>query len=121
MKQTIGRTMLPYCIRRHHELDKTWVVLNRNYSPIGISQTYMPGTNSDDIQGHIRCNFSSKFLNKFGYDSDENHIYLYNDSTAPWLSKKNMSIYMEYLSLLVKIECLDRDRTWRESSTWIKA
>lgn len=92
----------PYCIEKQD--DGTWVVLNRQYKPVGFNtsdyvkyEDYPVSAKLSGI-GPVTCK-------KIAYDGKDqgNRIYLYNDGTNPLTSKGDMDAYLEKLEILAKL------------------
>jgi hypothetical protein len=94
---------LPYCIEKCP--DNTWVVLNRQYKPVGF--------NTDDFISYEQYPVSAKLkgigpavANKLSYTgigNVEGRIYLYNDGCNPTSSKNDMDAYLKKLEILSKL------------------
>lgn len=110
MDQTIGRTMFPYCVRKMKDCeDDTWILLNRNYKPVGIVDEYETVDYNESPCGVFKAKISKKVKERLGYIEDEQCLYLFNDGTAPWLSKSNMDAYLECLRILMGIKIFPVD------------
>ena len=91
---------LPYCIEKLD--DGSWVVLNRQYKPIGFNTDEF--INYEDYPVSARLEIKSTHLKKISYNSDYfGKVYLYNDGCHPFGSKKNMDSYLEKLRVLAKL------------------
>lgn len=96
---------LPYCLYRNESGE--WVALNREYKPLGFNTHKWIAYEQYPIG--IKYKRAKKMREKFhaGHCEDENWVFLYNDSTAPWKTKDNMKAYMERLSRLAMLEVDD--------------
>lgn len=92
----------PYCIEK--QSDGTWVVLNREYKPVGF--------NTSDYVRYEEYPVSSKLsgigpgvCRKLSYSGEVagDRVYLYNDGCVPTNSKANMDAYLKKLALLAKL------------------
>lgn len=92
---------MPYCLKRRP--DGNYVVLNRNYKPVGMVTTdWVKYENHPAIKGrHITAALAAKLSYKESPDLD--HIYLYNDGCIPTKSAKAMDSYLLRLRLLAKL------------------
>jgi hypothetical protein len=98
-KTTYCAVFMPYCLELQD--DGTYVVLNRNYKPLGFAtknwtdySAYPVGVSFDKMtQAKIEK------LSIHG-EARNGKIYLYADASAPNKSKRNMEIYLEKLALL---------------------
>jgi len=97
---------LPYCLDKQE--DGSYAVLNREYKPLGfITKEFV--TYSDYP---VTVNLKGLTVNKAEQlsatgSNDTNRIYLYNDSTIPTDSKKNMDQYLSRLATLSKLKISD--------------
>ena len=94
----------PYCLDKNQ--DGSWVVLNRNYKPIGFNTSdYI---NYSNFPISINCKLTPSMLKKISYtgkfDEKEIRVYLYNDECLPTKDTKSMNAYLERLSKLMKIK-----------------
>jgi len=97
---------LPYCIQQNP--DGSWVVLNRNYKPVGF--------NTEDYIKYEDFPVSTKFkglgpatLKKLSWSGEvsDGCVYLYNDGTNPLNSPADMKAYLKKLELLAKLGVAD--------------
>jgi hypothetical protein len=91
----------PYCLKKQD--DGTYVVLNREYKPVGFipqgSVNYGDYPVCVEIKG-IRAATARKLSHNDSDDTDE--IYLYNDGCNPIKDKEYMAAYLKKLELLAK-------------------
>lgn len=92
----------PYCIEKQD--DGTYVVLNREYKPVGFNTR--DWINYSDYPVGVRLRLTPKRIDELSVDDndDGSNVYLYDDSTNPIRSKKNMDAYLEKLRILAKLE-----------------
>ncbi len=94
---------LPYCLQK--QPDGTWIVLNREYKPLGF--------NTNDRVDYGDYPIATKFkglgpatldkLDHRGRASDD-CVMLYGDGCVPTHSAENMKVYMKKLEFLAKLE-----------------
>lgn len=92
----------PYCIERM--ADGTWVVLNRQYKPVGFNTSDFIRYESFPVSAKLK-GIGPGILKKLSYDGDGTgqKIYLYNDGCVPTHSKANMDAYLKRLEILAKL------------------
>jgi hypothetical protein len=98
------KTSLPYCLQK--QKDGSYLVLNRNYKPIGFPD---PMTHIDYEAYPIKHHFlklGEKTIQKLhhGEPREDGAIYLYNDGTVPTSSDENMEAYLKKLAILMRLE-----------------
>lgn len=92
-------TLFPYCLQRQE--DGRWLVLNRNYQPIGH-------LNNDRTE--VRTKFCLKGLGPTTrqklcvHGSGGDKICLYNDGCHPMASRDNWVKYQKKLAILARFE-----------------
>lgn len=94
----------PYCLQRLD--DQTWVILDRNYKPLGSgAKEYVK---YEDVPAAIRVRrILPSQARKLAHNSevdDEGRIYLYDDGCVPTQSERNMAQYLKRLSALMKLK-----------------
>lgn len=94
---------LPYCLQ--HQPNGTYVLLNREYKPLGFKTrehidygAYPIGVKIKGLTAKVAAKLSHKG------SSDLSAIYLYDDGSVPTKSKANMSAYLERLAHLAKFK-----------------
>lgn len=94
---------LPYCLQK--QADGSYVVLNRNYKPLGFMTGEWVDYASYPIKVKMR-GLKSQLAAKLSVTGkpDMDQIFLYNDSTVPTRSKKNMDMYLEKIAILAKLK-----------------
>jgi hypothetical protein len=94
---------LPYCLER--QPDGKYVVLNREYKPVGFKTTehitYADYPICVEIKG-LTPTLAAK-LSCYGRQ-DTDKIQLYEDASDPQLDSAHMNAYLERLKLLANIE-----------------
>lgn len=78
-----------------------WIILNRNYKPLGIEKGFVDYEDFffyANIRINTLRNISYKELNE-----NPSRVYLYNDGCIPTISKKNMKDYLKRLDHLMSI------------------
>lgn len=100
------RVYLPYSLQRLE--DGRWVVLNRNYKPIGMHDTH-PHVDYTDYA--VRAKIDTQTLRKLSYSplkNDTSQIWLYNDGCIPDGSNaQDTQRYFERLRMLDAIDTYD--------------
>ena len=92
----------PYCIEKQR--DGTWVVLNRQYKPVGFNTGEFIRYEDHPVSANLE-GIGPATLNKLSYTgkAEGDRIYLYNDGCVPTHSKANMDAYLEKLRVLAKL------------------
>jgi len=91
---------LPYCIKKME--DGHYIVLNREYKPIGFNSSKRVKYEDYPISSKIK-GLNTKTIEKLAWNgimTDEGFIFLYNDETIPTTSKANMKKYLDRLEIL---------------------
>ena len=92
----------PYCIQK--EKDGSWVILNRNYKPVGMNTGDFVEYKKHPVSARPRS-LTAATLKKLSYKGEsESRVYLYNDGTNPLTSKENMDAYLKKLAILMKVK-----------------
>lgn len=94
---------LPYCIQQ--QADGTYVILNREYKPLGFKTR--EHVNYADYPIGVRIKgLTAKSAAKLSYKGDPNtsSIFLYNDGCIPTDSAAKMKAYLERLGHLAKFK-----------------
>lgn len=93
---------LPYCLMRQD--DGSYVVLNREYKPIGFKTENWVDYEKYPIAVKIK-GLTARTAAKISYkgSTDLDAIYLYNDGCIPTRSAKNMREYLNRLDILAKL------------------
>ncbi|KDN94605.1 hypothetical protein [Hydrogenovibrio marinus] len=97
------RALFPYCIKQQE--DGSYVVLNRDYKPIGFNTRQQ--VNYEDYPVSFKIPGLSKVVaRKLSWEGkdDKTIIYLYNDGTNPKISPENMEAYLERLERLSRLK-----------------
>lgn len=98
---TLYRTHFPYCIQAVHY---GYVLLNRDYKPIGFMTNDWLNYNSYPIQFDTKSFKSSVVQNLSWEGNTEFPIFLYSDACSPWSSKANETAYFDRLKILGNIK-----------------
>jgi len=94
---------LPYCLKKQD--DGTYVVLNREYKPLGFKTRAHVDYASYPIGVRIK-GMTARAAAKISYEgsSDVRNIYLYNDACVPTGSAAHMDAYLKRLAHLAKFK-----------------
>jgi hypothetical protein len=94
---------LPYCIKK--QSDGTYVVLNREYKPLGFKTkdnvNYADYPICVKLRG-LRAATAAKI--SYSGSSDLGVIYLYNDGCIPTDSAAHMTAYLKRLAVFAKLK-----------------
>jgi len=102
LTDNLGRTHFPYCLDR--QADGSYVVLNRNYKPIGFLMDEW--ANYGDFPIGVRLpGLTAEVASKLSDDGsrDLSRIYLYADHTRP-TNKTHKKAYFERLAILMDLK-----------------
>ena len=102
--ESFRRIFFPYCLQRRD--DGLWVVLNRNYKPVG--STTRDYVSYDDIpQTECIERITKEQMAKLSHTgrcgADQRSIYLYDDSYY-WNIGETLNLYYEKLTLLANMK-----------------
>ena len=89
---------LPYCLQK--QKDGSYVILNRNYKPIGFNTSDWINYEDYPISLKMKLTKSTVQLLSIEGGVQGDSLYLYNDGTNPMDSTANMRLYMDKLSIL---------------------
>ncbi len=95
---------LPYCLK--NVKDDIFIVLNREYKPIGFNTRDLLNYEDYPIASRIR-GITTNMIKRISYNGEiknEGFIYLYNDDCIPTSSKSNMISYLEKLEVLASLQ-----------------
>lgn len=102
LKEELRHTHFPYCLDRQE--DGSYVLLNRNYKPIGFMAEqwvtygdYPVGVNIKGMTAKLAAELDIR-----GRDNLE-RIYLYNDGSTPTGSDEDMQAYLGRLAKLMQL------------------
>lgn len=106
----VRRCFFPYCIRKMN--NGNWIMLNRNYKPVGQADNFHADYDEPSIQFKISGQKERAMRKKFDFDGDD--FYLYNDGSVPTFNKRYMNIYLEKLVYLmdIRITVREPDNNW---------
>lgn len=97
---------LPYCIQR--QPDGRYVVLNRNYKPLGFRTADFLEYEQYPIAVKFKGLTPKKAASLSARGSENlEAITLYNDSCIPTASAANMKAYLSRLEILAKLKFAD--------------
>jgi hypothetical protein len=97
------QVFLPYCLQKLP--DGRWVVLNREYKPLGFRTddfvTYEDYPICVELKGIGPATFE-----KLSYEGSQHKdcIYLYNDACIPTNSEEHMDAYLKKIRKLAKLK-----------------
>lgn len=97
---------LPYCLKK--QADGTYVVLNREYKPVGFNTT--DWVTYEDYPVFTRLKgIGPATARRLSCDGSENvtTIFLYNDGCIPVESSWAMQAYLARLAILARLENAD--------------
>jgi hypothetical protein len=93
----------PYCLQK--QSDGSYIVLNRDYKPLGFKTSEHIDYAKYPINVKIR-GIKARLAAKLSIDGklDTDNIFLYNDATVPIRGKQNMKDYLARLEILAKLK-----------------
>ena len=95
---------MPYCLSK--QADGSWVILNRDYKPIGFRTR--AHVNYEDYPIAVRFKkLTPAILKKVSFEpisADPSQVWLYNDGCLPNESSANMQAYLTRISYLMDLE-----------------
>jgi len=93
---------LPYCVQRQE--DGSYIVLNRDYKPLGFKTTEHVDYDAYPIKVKLR-GLGAATAAKISWNgsSDLSAIYLYDDGCVPTISAANMTAYLKRVAHLAKL------------------
>jgi len=97
---------LPYCLKKVN--DSEYVVLNREYKPIGFKTIEHIEYERFPINLRIK-GIDENLVSRLSHNNDSNvdNIFLYDDKSVPTLNDNNMQRYLNRLEILAKLEVED--------------
>ena len=96
------RICLPYVLQE--QKDGSYIALNRNYKPIGFRIEKWVDYAAYPISFRFK-GLSPDMIEKLSVNRPFNgDIYLYDDGCVPTRRKKYMTVYLEKLAMLMKLE-----------------
>lgn len=101
--KNVRAVYFPYCIQK--EDDDTWVLLNRNYKPVGFNTDEFIDYGDYPVSMKLK-GIGSATLKKLSYKNEEptDRVYLYNDGCVPTSSTQAMASYLKKLEILLKLK-----------------
>lgn len=99
----VAQTHFPYCLQKTK--DGMWLVLNRNYKPLGTTSKewvdYETHPDRLSIDGRTIAALKKRAVYEIAdKEEDPGLFFFYNDSTMPTESSADWSRYSEVLQLL---------------------
>ncbi len=93
----------PYCLQRQE--DGSWVVLNREYKPVGFNRRTWVDYADYPVSVHLR-GLGPKTLKRLAFNGkyEDGRVYLYNDGCVPTHSPEKLKSYLERLATLAKLK-----------------
>ncbi|TKJ10222.1 hypothetical protein [Halomonas sp. 15WGF] len=102
LADTLRHTHFPYCLDR--QADGSYVMLNRNYKPIGFMTSDWVVYEEEPIGVNIKGLTAKKAASiSYAGSEDLDRIYLYNDGTTPTTSE-DKAAYFKRLSILMDLK-----------------
>ncbi len=101
---TLGKFIFPYCIQKVEGTKNEYIVLNRNYKPVGFHINGYVKLETFPVQYKLKITPLAASKISFNGSTSLEKIYLYDDSTNPFAKTSNMEEYLERLKLLSKIK-----------------
>lgn len=106
----LGRKLFVYCIGPVEGRADVFRFYNREYKPVGLNFDYSPWIDYDEYAVAYKLKGLTKVLKRKlhcgSVERDDGYVYLYNDLTVPWKSKKNLDLYVQKLLCLMKLKSL---------------
>lgn len=106
MVMNVRAVYFPYCIEK--QKDGSWVILNRNYKPVGFNTADFVKYEEYPVSMRIK-GLSPATLKKLSCKEEEpgDRVYLYNDVCIPTDDAKSMSGYLKKLEILLRLKTLE--------------
>ena len=96
----LSRIIFPYCLKKRD--DGTYIVLNRDYRPIGFDSPERVEYKDYPINIKV-ARISKQAITEIAcHVDDTGTFWLYNDKTYPTDSAENMRVYLDKLKRLAK-------------------
>jgi hypothetical protein len=94
---------LPYCIEKQQ--DGSWVVLNREYKPVGFNTTEWITYSDFPVSVRLKGLGPAK-LARISYNGsvEGNRVFLYDDGCIPTSNAHARKAYLERLFILAKLQ-----------------
>ena len=99
----LGRFILPYCVKKDENNKSKYVILGRDYKPLGFNTQELIKYGSYPILYKLAMTPKKAAKLSWKNDSNVDAIVLYNDGTNPLNSDKDMKEYLKRLELLAKM------------------
>ena len=97
------RSHFPYCLKRMD--DGSWVVLNRNFKPIGITTTDRVDYTAVPVSFRSK-RLTPRVLRMLSHELNPkslNHVYMYDKNAPPERDPIRLHLYMQKLQILMGI------------------
>ena len=115
MSEEYRRIWLPYCVQKMNDHAGGWIVLNREYKPLGMPLDQWAVY--EDVPMHQRIRRITLCQQKKLYHGSEdsapwlpnNTIWLYHDGSIPTYSKIKWDAYQRRLFVLSSLSCFSTD------------
>lgn len=104
----VRSVFLPYCLKK--QADGRYVVLNRDYKPLGFVTRNEVEYAKYPILAKLRIRPATAAKLSFKGDPNVNAIFLYSDGSVPTQSAAHMRAYLERLALLAKLRIVRERR-----------
>lgn len=95
----ILRPWLPYVLSKDHDGAQGWVILNRDYLPLGGC----PYSDQYDVE-NCTAGYDSLVVKVFESvckpDGPKSDLFLFDDAASPFISRKNAVVYISKLAFM---------------------
>ncbi len=101
--ENVRAVYFPYCLQKQE--DGSWVLLNRNYKPIGFNTAGFIKYEEYPVSMKIK-GLGPETLKKLSCkgENPSEIVYLYDDGCNPSSSDLAMSKYLEKIAILLKLQ-----------------
>ncbi|WP_257281052.1 hypothetical protein [Endozoicomonas sp. ISHI1] len=101
--ESVRHVYFPYCPEQQD--DGSWVLLNRNYKPVGFNTTEFVSYEDHPVSINLK-GLGQATLEKLSYNGEVNgkQVFLYNDGCIPTDNPESMKAYLTKLERLVKLK-----------------
>jgi len=107
MIENVRAVYFPYCLEQQE--DGSWVLLNRNYKPVGFNTGDFIRYEEHPVSIRLR-GIGPATLKRLAFDGEikgegaKPYVMLYNDGCVPTLSTDHMASYLQKLEILMKLK-----------------
>jgi len=98
-RMKILRQWLPYVLCKEYEGARGWVVLNRDYLPLGVC-SYSDQFDVENCTVGYDSAVVSAFKSVCKHDETDPGLYLFDDASSPFTSRKNAAAYSKKLAFM---------------------